>query len=208
MPRDYKEPMSTRSEPTKKSISGLVFFIVGFISGAFSVVLLDSTTSPTEETELAQMGTSIVEEKPSAQKPQEKKPPKPTFEFYTELPSMNVPVIEQKIVPYIPKPAMIVQSVQPKPIQAIVNQPSPKIVKRKKDWYRLQMGAYQKIRDADRVKAELAFIGIHAEIQTVSHNNGQVFHRVITKPIEGKASVKILQNKLKINKIESFPIHL
>ena len=71
----------------------------------------------------------------------------------------------------------------------------------------LQMGSFHKYADVDRRKASLALVGIEAEIQRVTVNAGEIFHRVRSGPY-GRKQVNSLRARLKSNNINSLVIKL
>jgi cell division protein FtsN len=62
--------------------------------------------------------------------------------------------------------------------------------------YLLQVGSYGTTQDAERVKAELALLGISTRIETVTVK-GKVYHRVRTGPLDGKAAAEKMRTDLK-----------
>jgi cell division protein FtsN len=74
--------------------------------------------------------------------------------------------------------------------------------------YILQMGSFRKYQDADRMKAKLALIGIEAEIQKVSINNRDTFHRVRSGPYRGQRQLNAVRNLAKENNIATLVIKL
>ena len=62
--------------------------------------------------------------------------------------------------------------------------------------YLLQVGSYGTAKDAERVKAELALLGISTRIETVTVK-GKVYHRVRTGPLDGKRAVEKMRADLK-----------
>jgi len=191
MPKDYKERASSKKRTPKKTTPAWIFFIVGFISGAFAVGLLSLKTSiPEGENELAEMGSNI--EKKTIIKEtgtDEKKPPKPEFQFYSLLPEMEVPVTDEELVT-----ASRPQKPKLKPVSMAL--------------YRLQIGSFRKMQDANKVKNKLALMGIPTEIQRVTIDGNRTFHRVRTKPLNGKKVLNELRTRLQNNGIDSFPIRL
>jgi cell division protein FtsN len=67
--------------------------------------------------------------------------------------------------------------------------------------YVVQAGAFPDYREADKVKARLALLGIVAEIQAADAN-GARFHRVRIGPIDDLDQLNRLRNRLRQNGIE------
>ncbi len=105
----------------------------------------------------------------SVEKPPEKQPVSPEFQFYTLLPKEgNQP----------PRPAM--------QEEGVADEPSVERSDVKSDVrYVLQAGSFSKARDAEARKAELALLGVESHINAVDVS-GRRYHRVILGPLPGK----------------------
>ncbi len=77
-----------------------------------------------------------------------------------------------------------------------------------KEAYILQMGSFRKFADADRMKANLALIGIEAEVQKVSINNKDTYHRVRSGPYRSQAQLNRVRQLAKDNNISTLVIKL
>jgi cell division protein FtsN len=135
-----------------------------------------------------------VKAEPEKKIPEKKEPeaPKPRFDFYTILPEMEV---------VVPEPEEQLQAA-PAGAAPVVDAASPSTGS-----YMLQMGSFRKYTDADRLKASLALVGIEAEIQKVTVNNGEIFHRVRSGPYT-RDQANTLRNRLKENRISSLIIRM
>ena len=71
----------------------------------------------------------------------------------------------------------------------------------------LQAGSFQNLDDAEKLKANLAFLGIAASIQHVTVNN-QAWHRVRTGPYKNKQQLYKNQKILKQNDIPAISMEL
>ncbi|MCU7959326.1 MAG: SPOR domain-containing protein [gamma proteobacterium symbiont of Bathyaustriella thionipta] len=113
-------------------------------------------------------------------------PPKPHFDFYTVLPEMEVVVPDEE-----------------------VNRSTPRTSQANaKDKYLLQIGSFRRLSDADRQKASLALLGIEADIQRVSINGNESWHRVRSGPYQGKKQLNEVRKRLKSNGINAMVIRL
>ena len=74
--------------------------------------------------------------------------------------------------------------------------------------YILQMGSFRKFVDADRMKARLALIGIETEIQKVSINNKDTYHRVRSGPYHTQSALNRIRKLAKENNINTLLIKL
>ena len=74
--------------------------------------------------------------------------------------------------------------------------------------YVLQVGSFKDFRAADQVKAELALLGIFADIQRVMLNEQDVRHRVRLGPFKGGDEMRDVRRRLRDNNIEFLLIEL
>ena len=179
MPRDYKSRVNPARRRQQHS-SGWGWFAAGVLVGAFSTGLawLKSDDGGAQIS-VAQVSAPRAkplsrESLPAAEEQDE--PSKPRFDFYTILPEMEVVVPEPE---ERPREMPTTAPVQERPVSVREN-------------YMLQMGSFRKYADADRLKANLALVGIEAEIQRVTVNGGEVFHRVRSGPY-GRKQVNSLR---------------
>lgn len=68
--------------------------------------------------------------------------------------------------------------------------------------YILQAGSFKDFHEADRLKAGLALMGIEANIEKVTLNQSQVWHRVRIGPIKGEREMNRIRNQLRSENIE------
>jgi cell division protein FtsN len=190
---DYKNRARTKRKKSQGNTSCSIWFFGGAIVGAFAVGLLWLKLG-------ADLGSGQVpgmsQPKPSPTKPKSDTP-KPTFEFYTILPEMEVVIPDEELM--APEPPESGGS-------ARVEAPAPALTE--ETAYILQMGSFRKYQDADRMKAKLALIGIEAEIQKVSINNRDTFHRVRSGPYRGQRQLNAVRNLAKQNNIATLVIKL
>ncbi len=127
----------------------------------------------------------VAEAPKSAAKPGPVAPPPPAeapdrFEFYDTLPQAEVPIADDgKSSPAaIGLPPVVVPGV-----------------------YVVQAGAFPNFAEADKVKAQLALLGIVAEIQN-AEADGRTFHRVRIGPIDDLDQLNRLRTRLRQNRID------
>jgi len=126
--------------------------------------------------------------------PQQKPTPavpahKPRFEFYNTLPKQEVRVPEAPT-----KPPMVPEPVTPNTSDTTTpTSPGTEISR-----YTLQIGSYTRTADAEKLRAELAFLGIETRIQSVKLNQ-QTYYRVLSGPYSGRAEVDTLRRQLEAN---------
>lgn len=130
--------------------------------------------------------TQAVSEPPATKKPQKKqdtpqKPEKSLFDFYTLLPEMEV------VIPETDEPSNSGQH------PAKTDTPEA---------YVLQTGSFRRFDEADGLKANLALIGISANIQTVAINGEDTWYRVRIGPYKDFNQLRQVRTRLKQNDIE------
>ena len=72
--------------------------------------------------------------------------------------------------------------------------------------YILQVGSFPTYADADKLKANLALLGIESSIQSVQVNNGSTWNRVRVGPIKDLKELNYVRAKLNQNHIEPLVI--
>jgi cell division protein FtsN len=190
---DYKHRAGSKKK-SKSNTNCSIWFFGGAIAGAFVVGLLWLKLGPN----LAGGHVpGMSQTKPTSSKP-ERSAPKPTFEFYTILPEMEVVIPDEELMAPEPPESPGAPAPVITPNQATVDSTA----------YILQMGSFRKYQDADRMKAKLALIGIEAEIQKVSINNRDTFHRVRSGPYRGQRQLNAARNLAKQNNIATLVIKL
>ncbi|MGD2083428.1 MAG: SPOR domain-containing protein [Chromatiales bacterium] len=182
MPRDYKSRADSHG---RQSTPGWVLFSAGFVLGLFVAGLAWvklTPPGPGTQRAAAPSATRSVQ----ADTGREAKGSRPRFDFYTLLPAQEVVVAEEEMQ-------------EPEP-------PASAAPPRKeRQSYLLQMGAFRKYDDADRLKASLALLGIEAKIQRVSIDDKDTFHRVRSGPYS-RPQANALHARLKSNSIPSLII--
>ncbi len=210
MTTDYKSRVTRKQ---KKPLPGYVWLLSGLAIGLFVafIVYLDkqpenyqdfgsavqaelekikkqakNQTSTTASTEKAP-----ATDQPAAEKKQDK------FKFYTLLPELEILIPESEIRPpgAVSKKTSIRSQSNTKPPYSANKQ------------YILQVGSFQNISDAERLKANLAFLGLEAGIQHVTINS-QAWHRVRTGPYQNKQQLFKKQKLLRRNGINYIAMEL
>ncbi|MET0067352.1 MAG: SPOR domain-containing protein [Candidatus Thiodiazotropha sp.] len=193
---DYKHRAGGGKARARQSCSCGFHLFAGLVAGAFLMGLAWLQLGP----ELADGEVPGIKSRPQPKTAQESPPPapKPTFEFYTILPEMEVLIPDEEIVTPEEPPA----THKPKPSETNTASVSDHGA------YILQMGSFRKYQDADRLKARLALIGIEAEIQKVSINNRDTYHRVRSGPYTSQAQLNSARKLARENGITSLVIKL
>lgn len=68
--------------------------------------------------------------------------------------------------------------------------------------YILQVGSFKDFKEADKLKARLAFLGIQVNIEKVTLNTSDVWHRVRVGPIQSEREMNKIRNQLRQQQIE------
>jgi cell division protein FtsN len=126
-------------------------------------------------------------------------PPQPSFQFPNLLKDTVVDTSPGKP---LPPPAPRPEPPPPEPVpdqpaaadpvaNAAAARPAPA------GSYLLQVGSFKRAADAERMKAELAMLGISTRVESVTINTGEVYHRVRTGPFQGKQAMEEARKTLK-----------
>lgn len=103
-------------------------------------------------------------------------PPEPEFDFYTILPNAEVRVPEAELAePVEPAPPAAPADERPAP-------PAAPVAPAATASYIVQVGAYQRVEEADQTKALLALQGISSSIQRITKEGQGVWFRVVVGP--------------------------
>jgi cell division protein FtsN len=190
---DYKHRAQKKKSKQQNSGNCLFYLFGGIVIGAFLTGLawlrLGPGLAPNKLPGTPKPQPEVATQEPSSA-------PKPTFEFYTILPEMEVVIPDEEIV--TPEGASDRKA------------PSETAPTTQADGasYILQMGSFRKHQDADRLKAKLALIGIEAEIQKVSINNRDTYHRVRSGPYHTQSQLNAVRRLARENNINSLVIKL
>jgi len=198
MPRDYKTRATAKK---KKSLPGYVWLLSGLSIGLFVAFIIYLDKQPESDKsfgdavqhelqKLKQQANKKVSKKNTTTKAStERKEPK--FNFYTILPELEVLIPESETRP-------------PETKNKTSNNRNNNTAGKQ---YVLQVGSFQNLDDAEKLKANLAFLGLHANIQHVTVNR-QAWHRVRTGPYQNKQQLYKNQKLLKQNNIPAISMEL
>ncbi len=193
MPTDYK---SRATNKEKKSLPGYVWLLSGLAIGLFVafIVYLDKQPENTKDfgtavqQELEKLKQQAKKSTSTKSKPAAKKEQK--FNFYTILPELEILIPESETRP---------------PVNTSGSTNKTTNIANKQ--YVLQVGSFQNLNDAEKLKANLAFLGLSANIQHVTVNK-QAWHRVRTGPYLDKQQLYKNQKLLKKNNIPAISMEL
>jgi len=199
MPADYKSRVNRKE---KKSMPGYLWLLSGLAIGLFVAFIVYLDKQPENDKDFGsavqeeleklkhQVKKKTSEDKKvtSTAKNGEKKEPK--FNFYTILPELEVLIPESETKP-----------------PEVSNSHAAASSKEEHKQYVLQVGSFQNLKDAEKLKANLAFLGLPANIQHVTVNR-QSWHRVRTGPYRDKQQLYKNQKLLKQNDINAISMEL
>lgn len=188
MPRDYKGRAQAAGQQAKP-VPGWIWFLTGLLVGGLSVglVCLKALPTPKDGTGADTSATDAGNSRPAEQPAKVKKP---TFDF---------PNILQEMTWGDPEP-------EPEPVTAPTRPTSPGAQPPKPQGrYNLQAGSFIKYADADRRKAELAFLGVTSRIQK-SQVDGKTVYRLMVGPYTGESSANQAKRDLTGQGIETLVI--
>jgi len=185
-PKDYKHRRKSTKKPRRAR--GWLWFLAGLLIGVAGTMFAESRQYFSAEGVVQAVREAASSDGPDApakaeeQQP-EKKAKRPRFEFYTLLPEMEVAVPENELTG------------------------SSTAARRDSEkagvTYVLQAGSFRQLAQADRLKAELALMGMPVMIQTVSIEGGSKWHRVRVGPFTNlqalnEARAELQSNGLKV----------
>ena len=192
--RDYRKGSPPRPRKRQEPRGTCAFwFLLGSLLGGFGVGvawMLSEQPLTGQSTDPLTAAEQAVPE--SAQKPK--------FDFYSLLPEEEVVVPAERAAEPVPLPPPPGQqpATPPPPKQTAMATPPAPTPSTGAGTYVLQVGSFRKSSDAERLKAQLAMLGIQTNIQTATIDSGQTYHRVRTGSYT-KADANTLRSRLKSN---------
>lgn len=209
MARDYKN-RSSRKNAAAGRLAGLVTFVAGLVTGlcvavgfylveGLPALMQSGQESPVVATSPPEKAPGTTENDGDANRPADSKPT-PRFDFYTILPEMEVSVPEWETRESAGEPVDTPTSAAAGDAVATPATDAER--------YILQIGSFRQPDEAERVKANLALLGISTEIQRVVIDDGDVWHRVRAGPYQGDASLNQTRQRLIENDIDFMLLRL
>ena len=202
MAHDYKRNAAYKP---KTKIPGWLTFMAGLAIGLFAAFLLYlKQKSDSEHTVQAPTSAASTTTARSTDTKDTTTPP-PRFDFYTILPEQEVIIPDQEI-----KETKSAKSKPETSKQRTPNNTAPPVtgtstptVTTKKGNYIVQVGAFKKAEEADRLRAALALLGIESSVQVVRIGDSDSFHRVRVGPFDDLDRANRTRSKLKQNNYNS-----
>ena len=133
---------------------------------------------------------------PATQPPAVPAPPANRYEFYELLKKGEVilPESDKDKAPSTPTAPV------PLPAAPPVDAPSGRFI--------LQVGSYRSFKDADRVKASLALLGMDTRIEKAVLKTGETWYRVRVGPLSDVRQMEALRARMKANGINALLIRV
>ncbi len=196
MTRDYKYSRSK----SKKPLPGWLWLITGFALGLIVAffVYLHGQQALKEARQSASGIPSELEQRRVEQPPEPAAPAKRKFDFYTLLPELEVMVPAEDLQ----------QDAQERRAQTARQIPDTRsdrntpAASQHSSGYILQAGSFQKLNEADTLKARPALMGVESSIQTVKVDRS-TWHRVRVGPYRDRQQANRMRAKLKKNRIDT-----
>ncbi|SDW89536.1 SPOR domain-containing protein [Thiocapsa roseopersicina] len=195
MSTDFRRAGLARATPRrgKQSHSCLWSFLLGGMLGAFGVGLYWTQNPDAMQTPPTALPAKV--ERPAATPP--------SFEFPNLLRDTEVdiapppppPPAAPRPEPRIEvEPRTAVETVQPAAVAAPAVPTSTT-----GRGFLVQVGSFRRAGDAERLKAELALLGITSRVEVATIPSGETYHRVRTGPYADQAAVDKVRGLLKRN---------
>jgi len=195
--RDYKTRERTRPNRGRRRCSGFFWFVTGAVFGAFGVALAWT---------LKERPPPSTPPGPQTQAPP---PTKPSFVYHQLLPEMEVLVPDEELGATSPPPKRPVRVPSEKKEVSAQTQPAskPDDTASTGSSYLIQVASFRTASDAEQLKAKLALLGVHAQIQQV-RVNGKSYHRVRAGPYMDKQTLSKARTLLTSKGLETMAIKL
>lgn len=186
-------PAATASKPkveggSRQGMSPTLSMAIGLGIGLAIAVYVYFMLKP-KATEVTQVPVVVVEQPAAVPKDQATEAVEEkgsSFDFYSILPKLEVVIPDQEIYQQTDEAG------EKSKIKAI-KQPGR---------YLLQAGSFKKVAEAERVRAELALLGIESHIENVTINNSDTWHRVRIGPFDDNKKLDKVRNRLLDNGVD------
>ena len=162
-----------------------VWLLTGLLIGAgVPALMLYRGYLPAPRTEPAAPVPSPASDEPALVQPEPEAQVDegPRYDFFTVLPEMEVVVPEQQLE----------EEARPEAVTPDEGQEA----------FILQAGSFRSAEDAEQMKAQLALLGVVAEVQGVTVN-GETWHRVRVGPVAGARAADELRRQLQDNGVDT-----
>lgn len=205
MARDYKNAAQKKQAPASRA-SAVLPFITGLSIGLFVAFIVflnqsDGSYLPFQSKQPPAVPTPDTQAPVTSQPTSIPALPAPTFDFYNILPNKEINISEWVAEEVTVPDTTSTQSDQESPLQQnniVATTPFPM---EENSVYILQVGSFKQLEAADQVKAQLALLGVMADIQRVVINGQDTLYRVRIGPYGdadqlNQARLRLQQNNL------------
>jgi len=205
---DYKRNSAYKP---KTHIPGWLTFTAGLAIGLFAAFMLYLKQQSDNEHKPPVPTAATANTNAPASDAKDITTPPPRFDFYTILPEQEVVIPDQEIKEAKPSKSKHDANKQHAPTST----PAPALTLStsaapigKKGNYMLQVGAFKKAEEADRLRAALALLGIESSVQVVRIGDSDSFHRVRVGPFDDLDKANRTRSKLKQNNYNSIMLQV
>lgn len=201
--KDYKHRASRGKG--KQPVPFWVWLLAGFLAGGLSVGYICIQLNPSDDPagwigdrpRNSSPGRTVAP--PQRTKPEVAKVKPPRFDFYNLLPDQEVLVPEEELESARPA----VQPSAPKAEPAAAAAPAPAAKKK----YLVQVSSFRSAKEAESLKARLAFLGLQAQVSRADIK-GVTWYRVRLGPYASTAAMQEARKRLASSGYQSLPIAL
>jgi len=179
MARDYQHRANPKKKLRQPRASRWKWFLFLLLTGLFVAFLIHLSSKNTAANIRPSTPPKQEQKKPTTEQPKETS--KPHYEFYSILPEMEVVIPESEI-----KTKKFRES----------------IGKAEKGRYALQIGSFREPQKAEKLKAQLALLGVEAKIEK-SFVGNTTWNRVKVGPFSKMQQVDRTRKQLLENRIDS-----
>lgn len=189
MARDYKHRATSNKKKSQQSSVVWWKWVLVFLLIALFVIFLGFLSNSTPEIEHPKKQVSTLSVPVKAKKTpkhQNSKPTKPKYEFYTILPETEIVIPDHEIN---------------------TRSREERVGKRKPSYYVIQAGSFRGFTEADKLRANLALMGIESRVEKATVE-AVVWNRVKIGPYNHSSKVSVIKKQLKQQGIDSIVIEV
>jgi len=200
---DYKRNAAYKP---KTKLPGWLTFSAGLAIGLFAAFMLYLKQQSDNEHKVSTPTTATTSATSAPTDAKDTTTPPPRFDFYTILPEQEVIIADQEIKetkPVKSKPETGKHRTPTTTPALAVASNTLSASTGKKGNYIVQVGAFKKAEEADRLRAALALLGIESSVQVVRIGDSDSFHRVRVGPFDDLDKANRTRSKLKQNNYNS-----
>jgi len=195
MARDYKSRAARKK--AHKQTPVWIWLVIGYVLGGFSVGMIWWSQAPKTTQGGSWIGAKPRSIQPAVpvSEPELAEVPAvepPHFDFYSLLPELEVVVPDEELEGKTRKPPAD-RTASPD-VEVAAEAP----VQVPKSGYLIQVSSFRNARDADKLKAQLAMLGLHAQVNKASIK-GTAWHRVRVGPYNSTQAVQRTRQQLSSN---------